>query len=386
MEIVDYLRIVRRRLWLLVGVPLLAAGAAATLVLLSPQQHTATAYVAAPALVGGAAAQQYTGTQAANQFAAAFGAAATSPRVVDEVAADTGVAPARLRGGLTISQVGASSQMEITYTTVNRMTAIPVLEATSSRALAFLFSSQVAIATEQVTAAGDDVAAATAAIVEWEQENKVSQPDKIYQATLNELASLRQQRLSMQAVGNTRGADAAGDAIDAGQRQLDTIGPKLPDYQALLAQRDAATSALSQARQEVQAARAQSRAADPDEVTSLGQVNPVSRTQALLNATLPVSGAGLLLAVLLVVLRELLSGNRSGEPPATPAGAPEPRPEPGPTGAGPTGIDPTGIDPGEVPGQRGGLGAAGPPAGVFGSTGAPLGTEAATRLEPRAGR
>jgi len=331
-EIVDYLRIARRRLWLLVGVPVLAAGAAATLVLIAPQQYTATAYVAAPALVGGAAAQQYTGNQAANQFAAAFSAAATSPRVVDEVTAETGVAANRLRSGLVVSQVGASSQMEITFASADRSMVSPVLAATAERALAFLFSSQVAIATEQVTAASTDVDEATAAITAWEDENEVTQPDKIYQATLNELASLRQQRLQMQAVGNGRGVDAATEAIEAGQRRLDTIGPKLPDYEALLAQRDAATSALSSARQGLQAARAQAQAADPTEVTSVGAVRAVSRTRSLVNTTVPVAGAGLLLAVVLVAMLELLARNRADEPPASPSGDPTPPPGPGPTG------------------------------------------------------
>ncbi|MFY1637065.1 Wzz/FepE/Etk N-terminal domain-containing protein [Solwaraspora sp. WMMB335] len=345
MEIVDYLRIARRRLWLLAGVPVLAAGAAATLVLIAPQQYTAIAYVAAPALVGGAAAQQYTGNQAANQFAAAFSAAATSPRVVDEVAADTGVSPNRLRSGLVVSQVGASSQMEITYRSPERASVAPVLAATAERALAFLFSSQVAIATEQVTAASADVDAATAAITTWEKENEVTQPDKIYQATLNELASLRQQRLQMQAVGNGRGADAATEAIEAGQRRLDTIGPKLPDYEALIAQRDAATSALSSARQGLQAARAQAQAADPQEVTSVGAVRAVSRTRSLINATVPVAGAGLLLAVVLIAMLELLARNRAGEPPTSPSGTPTP-----PNGPGPRGAD----DTREIPAARAG--------------------------------
>ena len=267
MEIVDYLRVARRRLWVLVGVPVLATGAAAAIVLFAPQQFGGTAYVAAPALVGGGAAgTQYTGTQAANQFVAAFGAAVTSPRVLADVAGDTGVAPERLRDGLAITQVGASSQLEVTYTAGDRATVAPVLTATTTRALAFLFSSQVGIATGEVEAANADVTAATRAIAEWEKTNKVSQPDRIYQATLGELTSLRQQQLSMQAVGNGRGVDAATDAITAAQKKLDELGPKLPDYQALLAQRDAATNALSQAREGLQAARAQAQAADPKQV------------------------------------------------------------------------------------------------------------------------
>jgi hypothetical protein len=309
-EIVEYLRIARRRLWVLLGVPVLAAGAAAALVLLAPQQYVGTAYVAAPALVGGTAAQQYTGTRAANQFVAAFGAATTAPQVLEEVATDTGVAASRLRDGLTVTQVGASSQLELTYTSAARDTVRPVLEATTRRALDFLFASQVEIAAGQVSAAGDDVTAATTAIVDWERENKVAQPDKLYQATLTELASLRQQRLQMRAVGNGRGATAAEEAIRAGQKLLDEIGPKLPDYQALIAGRDAATSALSQARQSLQAARAQIRAADPAAVTSVGAVTAVSRPRNLITAVPPVAGAGLLLAVLLVAILELFARHR----------------------------------------------------------------------------
>ncbi|WFE98836.1 Wzz/FepE/Etk N-terminal domain-containing protein [Micromonospora sp. WMMD964] len=331
-EIVDYLRVARRRLWVLVGVPLLASGAAAGIVLLAPQQFSGTAYVAAPALVGGAAGTQYTGTQAANQFVAAFGAAVTSPRVLADVAGDTGVTPERLRDGLAVTQVGASSQLEVTYTAGDRATVAPVLTATTTRALAFLFSSQVGIATGEVEAANADVTAATKAIGEWEKANKVSQPDRIYQATLGELTSLRQQQLSMQAVGNSRGADAAAAAITAAQRKLDELGPKLPDYQALLAQRDAATGALSQAREGLQAARAQAQAADPKQVTSIGEAHEVSRMAELVRTALPVGGAGLLLGVLLVGVLELLSRARqAGRPAAAPtASAPTPTVPPKP--------------------------------------------------------
>lgn len=319
MEIVDYLRVARRRLWVLLGVPLAAALAVGLFIGLSPQRYTGTCYVAAPALVGGAAAQQYTGTQAASQFVAAFKAAATSPKVLDQVAADTGVATGTLRDGLAVAQVGASSQLTLTYEATKRATVEPVLTATARRALDFLFSSQVNIATEQVQAASADVTSATAAIADWEKTNKVSQPDKLYQATLTEIADLRQQKLAMEAVGNSRAVAAATTALDAAQKRLDALGPKLPDYQSLLAQRDAATSALSQARQGLQGARAQAQAADPAQVASVGDVRAVSRVRALATTVLPAAAAGLLLAVLLVVVLELLSRRAR---PAAAAGVP----------------------------------------------------------------
>ena len=312
METVDYLRVARKRIWILAGLPVLAAVVATGVVLLTPQRYAVTAYVAAPALVGGVAAQQYTGSQGANQFVAAFAAAATSPRVVEQVAADTGVPADDLRDGVTVKQVGASSQLTLTYTGSDKNTAAPVARAMTGRALTFLFASQVGVATQQVAAAEADVTAATKSISDWEAANKVSQPDKLFQATLSEQSSLRQQEMSMSAVGNTQGANAAADALEEGQKRLDDLGPKLPGYQALIAQRDAATQALAEARQGLQAARAQVGAADPAEVTSVGAVGSPSKLSALLRTVPPVAGAGLLIAVLVVVLREVLRPRHDG--------------------------------------------------------------------------
>src|SRR5215208_4866059 len=52
-EISEYLRIIWRRLWILLLVPLLAGGVVAAQVLREPTKYDATATVAAPAVVGG---------------------------------------------------------------------------------------------------------------------------------------------------------------------------------------------------------------------------------------------------------------------------------------------------------------------------------------------
>jgi hypothetical protein len=306
METVDYLRVARERLKILIGLPVLAALVAVGVVFLTPQTYAVTAYVAAPALVGGVAAQQFSGTQAANQFVAAFAAAATSPKVIEQVAEDTGADRDDIRDGVVVKQVGASSQLTLTYTSGDRATVQPVAESMTGRALTFLFASQVDVATEQVAAAEADVTASTKGITDWETENKVSQPDKLFQATLNEQSNMRQQQLQMQAVGNTNGARAAGDVVEEAQKRLDDLGPKLPGYQALLAQRDAATTALAEARRGLQAAKAQVGAADPAQVSSVGGVGAPSKVRSLATTVPPVAGAGLLVAVLLVVLLEVM--------------------------------------------------------------------------------
>jgi len=118
----------------------------------------------------------------------------------------------------------------------------------------------------------------------------------------------------MAAVGNTRGADAAAKVLEEGQKRLATLGPKLPGYQALIAQRDAATTALAQARQGLQAANAQVGAADPAEVSSVGPVSTPSKLTQILVTAVPVAGAGLLVAVLLVALLEILARRKPGSP------------------------------------------------------------------------
>jgi uncharacterized protein involved in exopolysaccharide biosynthesis len=326
-EILDYLRAVRRRLWLVIGVPVVAVLAVAAVGLLGAQQYTATAYVAAPAL-------PLTGQQAVSQFVAAFEASATSPKVLDEVAKDTGASADNLRGGLVIDQVGASSQLTVVYTSTDRAKVSPVLTATTRRALQFLFDSQVNIASKQVDAAAADVDTATEAIAGWETTNKVSQPDKLYDATLSEISDLRRQQLSMEAVGNSKGTAAAASALADAQKRLDALGTKLPGYQVLLAQRDAATSTLSQAQQALQTARAQSQAADPSQVASVGATSDVSKVSGLVTTVPPAAGAGLLLAVLLVVVLEVAARQGGAEPalrrasaePAQRRGSAEPAP------------------------------------------------------------
>jgi capsular polysaccharide biosynthesis protein len=317
METVDYLRVARKRLGLLVGLPVLAALIAVLVVLLTPARYAVTTYVAAPALQS--SGTQFSGSQGANQFVAAFAAATTSPKVIDQVAADTGVGRDDLRDGVEVKQVGASSQLTLTWTGDERDKAAPVARAMASRALTFLFASQVDAATEQVAVAEKDVTAAAAKITGWETENKVTQPDKQFQAILNQQGDLRQQELSMAAAGNSRGEEAAKDALADGQKRLDVLGPKLAGYEALLAQRDAASSALAEATKGLQAARAQVGAANPEQVTSVGEVTSPSKLSELARIVPPVTGAGLLVAILLVVLLEILGRPRGPVYPEVPA-------------------------------------------------------------------
>lgn len=311
MEIVDYLSIARRRLAILVAVPLLAAAAAGALVLLAPTKWTATTTVSAPALVGGATGNQYTGSQAVSQFAAAFQATAQSPGVRQTVADSTGVNRNEIAANLVVAQVGASSSMTLTYTDTSKTYVAPVLTALTKQTLLTMFGSQVTLAERQVATAKDDVTAANAAIVAWEQKNGVVDPVQMYQARVDQVNSLLQQQATLKANGNTTAAAAIGASIASLRSTLTAFAPQLGEYQALTAARDAATASLTQSRQALLNARTQLNAADPAQVAFQGNLHRVNEGSALLTKVLPVTGAGVFVAVALVAILELLAGARA---------------------------------------------------------------------------
>lgn len=311
MEIVDFLRSARKRLWLLIAVPLVAAGVTGWLVMSAPPQFTANGTVSPPALIGGSAGNQYTGSQAVSQYVAAFQATAQGPVVRQEVATKVGLPASQILDGLTVTQVGASSAMTISFTDANGKVVEPVVAEVARETLQTMFGSQVSLARGQVSAAQQELAKANAAIVAWEKKNGMVAPDRIYQSKLDLINSLQQQQTSLLANGNKEGAAAVAAKVASARSDLGSFGPILAEYGALTASRDAATAALTQAQAAVQNATAQEGAADPTQVAFIGGSHPVGNGSLLLSKVLPVTGAAIFVAVFLVAMLELLSRSRA---------------------------------------------------------------------------
>ena len=153
MEIGDYLRVIRRRLWILVLVPVLAAGVVGAVLLRQPPKYRAVATVAAPALVGGAADNQYSGAGGVRVFVANFSAALTAPQVVSKVAEETRVSEQSIRDNLSATPIQESSLIEVTYVGSDRAGSATVAQAASRETIRFLFQSQVDLARRSVNTA-----------------------------------------------------------------------------------------------------------------------------------------------------------------------------------------------------------------------------------------
>jgi capsular polysaccharide biosynthesis protein len=293
-EIDSYFGAIRRRLWILILVPLLAAGAVIAWELLQPPQYQATATVAAPAVVGGSTTNQYSGANAPRAFVADFSGAITSPLIVNQVAEKTGAAPNAVKDGLAVSQIGDSSLVQVTYTTTKRDRAVPVLNEAASATIRFLFQTQVTLAQKMVSEARKAVDKVNAELGAFYRRTGQVLPDEAYRISAQQVADLQREQ-----------ATALESAISAKKKEVADLAPQVATYQSLVDRKDQALSRLNVLEEGLERAQAQYSAADPRSIVTIGQVQRTSVLASLVKKVVPALGAGLFLAVGLILMLEL---------------------------------------------------------------------------------
>ena len=310
MEIIDYLRIARRRWWILVAVPVLAGLAAAVLILSAPASYTTTATISSGSLVN-SDGSPFAGTQATGQFVAAFTAAAQNPRTRQAVQTQTGVSAADQANGIQVDAVGASSDVQVLFTSGDRKLSAAVAQATAKETLKQMFTVRADQAVATRDRAQQSATDANAAIQALAQKYQMADPPRAYQAQLGQVASLQQEQASLRANGNAIGAAAMDAPIAAAKKELAAFLPILAEYNDLNSRQVAASSDLAQSQAEWRHALALKAAATSDNTVYLGPTTPADK-QATLVATLPVIiGVGLFLAVLLILLIEVTTRLRA---------------------------------------------------------------------------
>jgi hypothetical protein len=306
MEILDYLRIIRKRIAIVLIVPLVAAGAAAVYVLTQPVTYSASATVSSATLVGGNSV--FTGPQATSQFVAAFSAAATGPTVIKGSASSAGVGVMSVRNGLAMHQAGASSDMVVSYTGIREGKVQDVLSQNVKQTLDALFKPRAQAALQQRDTAQASVTAANAAVAAFAKKVGMADPAAAYQAALNLSNSLAQQRLQLRANANYAGAVGLDAPIKAAQDKLAGFGPILAEYNDLVATQHAAEQDLATAQAQYRQAQSLLQASEAPDIAYYSATTQVDVTSNLLTLVLPVFVAGLLLAFVLVISLEMLRG------------------------------------------------------------------------------
>jgi capsular polysaccharide biosynthesis protein/MinD-like ATPase involved in chromosome partitioning or flagellar assembly len=305
-EIGDYLRVIRRRLWILILVPVLAAGAVGAMLWLRPAEYRAVATVAAPALVGGSAENQYSGSGGARVFVANFAAALTAPQVLATVAEQTGTSEQNIQDDISAVPIQESSLIEVTYSDTDRARTGTVARAASRETIKFLFQSQVDLARRSLNTADKGVADAKKKLADFIQKNRIVNPEQTYELQEQNLIALQQRQLEAQAEGSTTIASRLGEAIQARQAELARLAPLVTSYRDLVAQQDGAETRRNDLQRNLEGLLAQSRAADPDSVVTVSDPEQVSRLMAFVRQGGVAFAAGLFLAIAIVFLLELL--------------------------------------------------------------------------------
>ncbi|HEV3353117.1 MAG TPA: hypothetical protein VG076_09355 [Acidimicrobiales bacterium] len=307
MEILDYLKAIGKRFWVLVLIPAVAGLLPLAWFVLKPTQYAARATVIPTSLVGGVRSNQYRGSDADKYFASNVTGALKTNRLIDQVSQETHVPPATVRSGLSVKQVNTSAFVDVTYLTTKKKDAVPVVRAAAGDTLHFLFQSQYDLATANVDAAQKQANQADDGLNAISQQAGGQSPEIAYAAASRGLAALQ--------TTAARAKDAAGAAqinqqVAAAQTHLTALGNLQGQYLALIDMRRRAVNLRRQAEQRQREAAAQLSAADPAKALVIGKAHrsfPLSDA-----AQYSVGGAagGVFVAVGYLLVREVWDGVR----------------------------------------------------------------------------
>ena len=318
MEILDYFKAIGRKFWVLVLLPAVAGLVPTAWFLLRPTQYAAHATVIPTALVG-SGTSQYRGAEADKQFVANVTAVAKSRRLLDQVAAETKVPAAKVRGGLNVSQVNLSAFVSFNYVTTRKAEAVPVVRAVAADTLHFLFQSQVDVAQARVDAAQQQIDEAENGLQQLSRETGGTSPEDAYTAISKGLPALQAE--AARAKG-TAAAAQIQQQVTARQAELADLGQKQGQYLTFVDMRRRAVNLRDQGEQRVREATAQLGAADPAHALSITKVHRSFPFTNVLQVGVGAAAGALFLAVGYLLVSEVWVGvrRRPTPSPATASG------------------------------------------------------------------
>lgn len=308
MEIRDYLRAIRRWLWLPLIIPLVAAGLTGYLLHRQPSVYQANATVIVPAV----SAKGFS-TSAASQYVATFKDVLVSQPVVDKVSRATGVPAKELVTGLSASTATASSNvLHVTYlgrkgeniTAVVREATVDALDAVAQPSLVQAQNAVVAGRTQLQDANG--------AIQKFTETSGLILPQEQFKTKQQELSQLELQ-LQQTVLANDTAREATLKTVIA-QREaaLTALGSQVSLYTSLTDARQAALSVRDRAAQELVNAEALVTANHGSSTVSVQNIGRVSNLANVLKFTGIAHAVALLLALGFILLMELMRGRRTG--------------------------------------------------------------------------
>lgn len=274
-EIVDYLKMLKSRLVLLVSIPLFAAAAMAGVSYSLEPAFSAHALVAVP--------PQETTSREVDQTIQNYLAAASTPLVLEEVAQATGVSVSRLRRDLSLQRLDESSFIEISFASTDPQEPPAVVQASGRATALFLLKRELREARQPV----DEAAAIYDAAEESIQ--RFVQPMGGAAVSISELFRQRQAELSTLRVSRA-------DALASG-----AASTVVENLNKIIAEREEELRNLGPLAVITEL---------PSVIEATEQSTPLPRLPTIVRRVIAAAGAGLVIAIGLVVLLELAAARR----------------------------------------------------------------------------
>lgn len=302
MSISNYLWAIRRRLWLPIAAPLLAAAVTAGFLYIQPESYQALATVIVPSL----SVKGYS-TSAVTQYVSSFKDVLTSAPVVAQVSQDTGASKKDLVAGLSATTNTASSNVIlVTFTGRRRSQVVAVAQAAAIDSLDALLRPQQQKGQLEETASQTALDTATQAVSQFALLSGHLFPDVDYKIKSSEVSALEVQLLQAKLANDKARVRGLTPIVNARIAALKVLAADVIQYQALVQARTGAESAHTRAvidLNSVNAEVASDHAVGSVTVSFLGHV---SRLPVILRFSAVAAAVALLLALGLVILLEFV--------------------------------------------------------------------------------
>ena len=300
MDIKDYLYAVRRRLWLPIAIPILAALVTGGVIYQLPERYQATATVVVPAI-----SARGLSTSAVTQYVATFKDVLTSQPVVSQVAIETGAHQQDIRSGLTAATTSAGSNVIlVTFTGPVKKQVGPVVRAAAVDAMDILLAPQLYAAQTATTVSQMSLDQANKNLSDFTAATGLLFPDEDYKIKFQELSQLLVQLQQAHLAGDAARVNGLQTIIDARQKDLVALAPQVVAYQSLVQARSSAESAHNKAVSDYNVVNAEVVSDRAPSTVTVQLQGHVSRVPEILRYGGVAAGVALLLSLGYIVFME----------------------------------------------------------------------------------
>jgi Chain length determinant protein len=306
MEIRDYLRAIRRVVWLVIAVPIAAALLTAGFMELQPSIYEADASVVVPAISANGSS-----SSAATQYVAGFKDVLVSQPVLTAVSQKFQIPISELAAGLSASTITASSNIiHVTLQGKHSQNLVGAVHEATVDAMDAIAQPRLADARNALINAGALLTLAENKINAWVGTNGTSSPQAAYNNAQAQV-DIQVANAARAKTNNDGKAEAGAQSLAAFWRtQVAILGPEVTQFEALSNARAAAQSASNHATQEVVDAEALI-ATDENPATvsaySVGRLSKLSNTIKFVGIAFAL---GLLMMLGLILVLELMRSSR----------------------------------------------------------------------------